>query len=296
MSGIVVPQNTIAFSNQERNTSAATTTQKQPAQTFQDLLSTATRLENNKSINPAQDQPSADNNHTVVQGDTLSEIVAAESQRMGITPSLGDLYTMVDQIASLNHLTNADTIFPGQEINLTAIAQPISGPAPRSVSEAMTVTSNVDAPPQETGFRSPVNGRITSLFGMRTHPVLGETRHHDGIDISQPDGSPVKPLSSGVVTFSGNNGGYGLMVEVDHGNGLISRYAHLSKLSVHNGEQISPEQIIGQVGQTGMTTGPHLHLEILRQNSPIDPLTVLNRQEIETGLLLFAEARKTHRM
>lgn len=130
---------------------------------------------------------------------------------------------------------------------------------------------------------------------MRRHPIQGETLHHDGIDISQPTGTPVKPLSSGTVTFSGNNGGYGQMVEVDHGNGLTSRYAHLSKLFVHTGEQISSEQIIGQVGQTGMTTGPHLHLEIHRQHTPIDPLTVLNRQQVEPNLI-FAETRKTHRI
>jgi murein DD-endopeptidase MepM/ murein hydrolase activator NlpD len=129
---------------------------------------------------------------------------------------------------------------------------------------------------------------------MRNHPVLGEMRHHDGIDISQPTGAPVKPLTSGTVTFSGNDGGYGLMVEIDHGNGLTSRYAHLSKLLVRKGELISPEQTIGQVGQTGMTTGPHLHLEVQRRNRPVDPLTVLSRQQIEPTLIL-AEARRTQR-
>jgi murein DD-endopeptidase MepM/ murein hydrolase activator NlpD len=295
MRGIVVPHNTIPISNQERNTSTSSTVPNQPTSKFQNFLSAATKVENGKTIRTEQDQPPVNKSYTVLAGDTLSEIVATESKKLGLNPSSCDLYTMVNQIAGLNHLTNADAILPGQEFDLTTIGQPISGPAPRSISEPMTVTRNVDAPRLETRFQSPVNGRISSQFGMRNHPILGEMLHHDGIDISRPTGTPVKPLTSGVVTFSGNNGGYGQMVEIDHGNGLTSRYAHLSKLLVHKGEQISPEQTIGQVGQTGRTTGPHLHLEILRQNSPIDPLAVLNRTQIETGLL-FAEARTSHRM
>lgn len=295
MSGIVVPHNTIPFSNQEKYRATSSTAQNQPAPRFQDFLSAATRVQNNKTMETGQDQPAVTKNHTVVQGDTLSEIVAAESKKLGINPSRRDLYNMVNQVTELNHLTDPNRIFPGQEIDLTAMGQPISGPAPRSVSAPMTVTRNVDIPALETRLQSPVNGSITSLFGMRNHPVLGEMLHHDGIDISQPTGTPVKPLTSGTVTFSGNNGGYGQMVEIDHGNGLTTRYAHLSKLLVHKGEQISPEQTIGQVGQTGRTTGPHLHLEIHRQNTPIDPLAVLDRTQIETGLL-FAEARRPQRM
>ena len=202
---------------------------------------------------------------------------------------------MVNQIAAHNQLADPDTILPGQQIDLKQLSTAGSAPLNNSVLTPETVTHQEFTLPMETELQSPLTGKITSLFGMRTHPVLGETLHHDGIDISQPTGTPVKPLSSGVVTFAGNNGGYGLMVEVAHENGLTSRYAHLSSLSVRKGEQISEEQIIGEVGQTGMTTGPHLHLEILRQNSPIDPLTVLNRRQIEPPILV-AEARNSLRM
>ncbi|MBU4327270.1 MAG: M23 family metallopeptidase [Proteobacteria bacterium] len=313
MSGIVVPESTIPLTNRGRNASTSTTAH-QPAHQFQDILSEATKLQKNKTLPTAQAPITSDKNYTIQQGDTLSEIVAAESKRLGINQSRNDLYNMVSQIADLNHLTSQDSIFPGQKIDLSSIRQPssdstsgtiavlafppifgqLSGPVSRSASDLTAILKNTAEILPKTTFQSPVVGKITSLFGMRQHPVLGEALHHDGIDISQPTGTPVKPLSSGIVTFSGNNGGYGQMVEVDHGNGLTSIYAHLSKLSVRKGEQISSKQTIGQVGQTGMTTGPHLHLEIHRQNAAIDPLTVLNRQQIESNLI-FAEARKIQR-
>jgi murein DD-endopeptidase MepM/ murein hydrolase activator NlpD len=314
MSGIVVPESTIPLTNRRRNTSTSTTAQSPPAQQFQDILLKATKLQKDKTLPAAQAPLTSDKNYTIQQGDTLSEIVATESKRLGINQSRNDLYNMVSQIAGQNHLMSQDTIFPGQQIDLSSIRQPLSesasepiaelafppifeqlsGPASSSVSDPTAILKKTAALLPVTAFQSPVVGEITSLFGMRNHPVLGETLHHDGIDISQPTGTPVKPLSSGIVTFSGNNGGYGQMIEIDHGNGLTSIYAHLSKLSVRKGEQISSEQTIGQVGQTGMTTGPHLHLEIHRQNAAIDPLTVLNRQQIEPNLI-FAEARKIQR-
>lgn len=303
MRGIVVPHNTIPFSNQERSTATSSTAQSRPAQAFQDLLSEASRLQKEKMPPAAQGPSAADKNYTIQSGDTLSEIVAAESKRLGLNHSSRELYNMVNQAASLNDLTNADTIFPGQKIDLTSICQPLAesacaptaGPVFSSATQPSTIPKNSPELLPESKFQSPVNGRISSAFGRRNHPVLGEMLHHNGIDISQPTGTPVKPLSSGVVTFSGDNGGYGQMVEIDHGNGLTSRYAHLSKLSVRKGEQIDPEQTIGEVGQTGLTTGPHLHLEIRRQNTPVDPLTVLNRNQVEDNLL-FAEARTTHRL
>ncbi|MFH2121931.1 MAG: M23 family metallopeptidase [Pseudomonadota bacterium] len=312
MSGIVVPESTIPLTRRGRNTSTPATAQSKPAHQFQNILAEAGRRQKNKTCPAATDSVTTDKNYTVQSGDTLSEIVAAETKRLGIHQSRHDLYTMVNQIANLNNLTSPDTIFPGQQIDLTTIRQQssdsapeqisdlayspifeqLSGPASSSASDPIAILKNSAKLLPETTLHAPVVGKITSLFGMRNHPVLGESLHHNGIDISQPTGTPVKPLSSGIVTFSGNNGGYGQMVEIDHGNGMTSLYAHLSKLSVRKGEQISSEQTIGQVGQTGMTTGPHLHLEIHRQNTAIDPLTVLNRQQIEPNLL-FAEARKT---
>ena len=296
MRGIIVPKNATPLSTLERNKTPSTPAQNQTAQKFHNALAEATRLHQDKKIQATQDCPPTQT-YTIQKGDTLSEIVANESKKLGHKYPTHDLYNMVKQVASLNHLTNPNNILPGQKLNLTSISQsqPASKSASSFVPEPIIATTNPPDLPLPAKIQAPVSGRITSLFGMRNHPVVGETLHHDGIDISQPTGTPVKPLTSGVVTFSGKDGGYGLMVEIDHGNGLTSRYAHLSKLLVHKGEQINPSQPIGQVGQTGLTTGPHLHLEIHRQDTAIDPLTVLNRKQIEPDILL-AEAQKPQRL
>lgn len=294
MSAVIAPKSVTPLNSRSNNKAASTASQT--AKKFQEALAAARGSHNNSTTRAAQ-TASADRSYAVVAGDTLSEIVAAEAKKQGINQSTGELYQMVDQIAAHNHLADADTLLPGQELDLSSMSRGaqhlagriVSAPAANFVSAAEAVTQNVSGLSPETGLQAPLTGKITSPFGMRTHPVLGETLHHDGIDISQPAGTPVKPISSGVVTFAGNKGGYGMMVEVAHENGLTSRYAHLSSLAVQAGEQIGPEQIVGQVGQTGMATGPHLHLEILRQNTPIDPLTVLARSRIEPGLLV-AEA------
>jgi murein DD-endopeptidase MepM/ murein hydrolase activator NlpD len=297
MRGIVVPKNAIPLSTLEKNKALSTPAQKQTAQKFHTALAEATKLHQDKTVQAPQDCPPPKKTYTIQQGDTLSEIVAKESKKLGQKYPKRDLYNMVKQVAGLNHLANPNNILPGQKLDLTSLTQP--QPASKSASsfvpESIVTTINAPDLPLPGKIQAPVSGKITSLFGMRNHPVMGETLHHDGIDISQPTGTPVKPLTSGVVTFAGNEGGYGLMVEIDHGNGLTSRYAHLSKLLVHKGEQINPSQPLGQVGQTGLTTGPHLHLEIHRQNTAIDPLTVLNRQQIETDILI-AEAQTPYRL
>jgi murein DD-endopeptidase MepM/ murein hydrolase activator NlpD len=290
MHGILAPDSTTPFTSRKNNSPAAAETRI--GQRFQEALAEATQRQDRT---PPAPEPAAPQNrsYTIQQGDTLSEIVAAESKKSGLTHSRRDLYAMVNQVAEQNRLSNPDRIFPGQEFNLTSIHQPVPETVTRSVFDRIILPDQANG--AEGGFQSPVNGRITSDFGNRHHPVLGKMLHHDGIDISRPTGTPVKPISSGIVTFSGNNGGYGQMVEIDHGDGLTSRYAHLSTLEVRKGEQILPGQIIGQVGETGLTTGPHLHLEIRRHNAPIDPLTVLHRHQLEDNLIL-AEARTSHRL
>lgn len=297
MSGIPVSNNTIPLMTQDKTKPTNSPGQKQPAQKFQDILAEAARLEQQQSVPPAPEPQSADRNYTIQPGDTLSDIVAAESNRLGLNHSRRDLYNMVNKTAGLNKLTNPDTIFPGQKINLSSISQPLAastlGPLTGLPSDAAlahsALTNKAELLPT-TKLQSPISGRITSAFGRRHHPILGKELHHNGIDISQPTGTHVKPLTAGIVTFSGEKGGYGQMVEIDHGNGLSSRYAHLSQLLVRQGDRIRPEQTIGHVGETGLTTGPHLHLEIHRHNQPIDPLTVLHRQQIEDHMML-AEAK-----
>ena len=113
---------------------------------------------------------------------------------------------------------------------------------------------------------------LSSRFGMRADPLGGGERMHSGIDIPGALGSPILAAAAGVVTFAGPGGGYGLMVEDDHGNGLRTRYGHLSRILVGVGSPVNRQQAIGLMGSTGHSTGSHLHFEVLRNGTKVDPL------------------------
>ena len=130
-----------------------------------------------------------------------------------------------------------------------------------------------------TGSALPVAARaLTSGFGMRGHPLLGRQRAHLGIDLAAPTGSPIVATSDGVVTTADWRGGYGLFVALDHGRGLETRYGHMSRLGVGVGQRVSKGQILGFVGSTGLSTGPHLHYEMRVNGHPIDPLPSFARK------------------
>ena len=139
---------------------------------------------------------------------------------------------------------------------------------------------------------------ITSTFSnSRLHPVLGIDRPHNGVDFAARRGTPVRAVSDGKVLFAGlRRGGYGRLIEVEHDPVYSSRYAHLQKLAVgiRNGAAVKKGQVIGFVGSTGLTTGPHLHFEIYRDHQYVDPLTFESPAEdqIEPALLRVFETRK----
>ena len=120
----------------------------------------------------------------------------------------------------------------------------------------------------------PANGRFSSGFGMRRHPILGYTRMHRGVDIAAPWGSPVFAASDGVVQFAGRSSGYGNFIKVTHGNGYGTGYGHLSRIYVRGGERVRRGQRIGAVGNTGLSTGPHLHYELYRNGMAVNPRSV----------------------
>ncbi|MFL6791020.1 MAG: peptidoglycan DD-metalloendopeptidase family protein [Bradyrhizobium sp.] len=122
-------------------------------------------------------------------------------------------------------------------------------------------------------YRKPVIGEVefTSGFGVRSDPFLGRPAMHTGLDFRAASGDPVRATANGKVVSSGWAGGYGRMVEIDHGNGLSTRYGHLSEISVKVGDTIKIGQIIGAVGSTGRSTGPHLHYETRIDGDAVDP-------------------------
>lgn len=125
----------------------------------------------------------------------------------------------------------------------------------------------------ETGL--PVDGVISSKYGMRKHPVYGDRRFHRGVDIAAPLGSEIRPIGKGTVTFSGEKPGYGNIVIIDHGDGMTSQYAHNNVNLVTAGDVVDETTVIGKVGNEGVSTGPHLHLEVKQNGRRINPLTVL---------------------
>lgn len=113
---------------------------------------------------------------------------------------------------------------------------------------------------------------VTSSFGSRSDPFLGAAAFHGGMDFRAPTGSPIKATAAGVVVKAGWSGGYGRLVEVDHGNGYSTRYGHMSKILVSEGDKIKLGEIVGLVGSSGRSTGPHLHYEVRKNGTAVDPL------------------------
>ncbi|MGV3554604.1 MAG: M23 family metallopeptidase [Croceibacterium sp.] len=121
------------------------------------------------------------------------------------------------------------------------------------------------------GLMAPVPGRQTSSYGMRRHPILGYSRMHRGIDFKASYGTPIYAVTDGTVSVAGRNGGHGNYVKLTHGGGLQTGYSHMSRIAVSRGERVRRGQVIGYVGSTGLSTGPHLHYEMYRGGANVNP-------------------------
>lgn len=117
----------------------------------------------------------------------------------------------------------------------------------------------------------PSPGWIISPFGFRRDPLVGELRMHEGIDIAGPEGTVIVASANGTATFVGYRSNFGLCLELDHGYGIKTRYAHCSMIKVEQGQSVTRGQVVALVGQTGRATGPHLHYEVLVNDKPVDP-------------------------
>jgi len=120
-------------------------------------------------------------------------------------------------------------------------------------------------------------GWISSRFGLRADPFTGLPAPHKGVDIANRFGAPVYAAGRGVVTFAGKMSDFGYMVDIDHGFGYVTRYGHLSATQVHPGDFVKDGQLIGRIGSTGRSTGPHLHYEVHRYGQAVDPRSFLPR-------------------
>ena len=144
-----------------------------------------------------------------------------------------------------------------------------------------------------SGLVAPVAGRITSNFGMRFHPILGYSRLHAGVDFGAAYGSPIYAVSDGSVSFAGWHGGHGNYVRLEHGGGLSTGYGHMSRIATLPGQSVRQGQVIGYVGSTGLSTGPHLHYETYMGGRPVDPTGVrfASHAQLEGGELASFKAR-----
>lgn len=119
-------------------------------------------------------------------------------------------------------------------------------------------------------------GAITSTYGYRTDPFTGRTAFHAGMDFSGAEGEDIYAVAAGIVSFAGQKSGYGNVIEVTHGDGYITRYAHAQRLAAKEGDMVAKDQVIAYMGSTGRSTGTHLHYEVLVNGKQIDPMTYVS--------------------
>jgi murein DD-endopeptidase MepM/ murein hydrolase activator NlpD len=165
---------------------------------------------------------------------------------------------------------------PAQIPNLTAMVDDLqtqlsSRERQLGVLENLILTRELNKQVYPEG-RPVQDGWISSYFGQRADPFTGYTAVHKGVDFAGPPGTAVSSVAAGLVTFAGERAGYGEMVEINHGNGLATRYCHNEKLLVKQGDMVRKGQEVALMGSTGHSTGPHLHFEVLKNGAQVDPL------------------------
>ena len=241
-----------------------------------------------------------------IQGESVSVADRADLIFVTINKSLREIETrQIKKIRTLteNAYKTADTIVSalesaGLKIDETYGSSDAGGPlVPISgaetfdseveeLDEALSKLDNVRNAATKLPIANPAPGRVvTSGFGVRRDPLIGKPAFHAGIDFRASVGLPVRATGAGTVSRAGWNGGYGRMVEIDHGNGLTTRFAHLSEIKVSDGQTVEAGQLLGLAGSSGRSTGPHIHYEIRRNEKPLNPVKFLKVGK-EIGTLL----------
>jgi murein DD-endopeptidase MepM/ murein hydrolase activator NlpD len=173
----------------------------------------------------------------------------------GVEDISGSAYALPQTLNS--SIEQLSTQFDSQQAQLSAL-------------QSLLMDARIDSNLKPTGM--PVQGYISSYFGVRADPFDGRSARHTGIDVATPLGTPVHAVAEGMVTFAGVRNGYGNVVEIDHGNGYMTRYAHNSALEVRPGQHVQVGDVISKAGSTGRSTGSHLHFEVWYGGRVVNPL------------------------
>jgi len=211
-----------------------------------------------------------------------ASLKAIEGQQLSRITTLADsAYKNADAIAQA---LEAAGLPVDSELNKSDVGGPLVPLDPsmafdgkvKELDEALDALDEVKKEARKLPLTNPAPGHtVTSPFGVRTDPILGSAALHTGMDFRAPIGMPAKVTAAGTVTRAGWAGGYGRMVEVDHGNGFATRYGHLSEIDVAVGQKLAAGDVIGKTGSSGRSTGPHLHYEVRHDGEAVDPLRFL---------------------
>ncbi len=238
----------------------------------QALAQVAAELEDDERAAEGAREDAADGERRAAE--VAARAAAAEERVRGLVAQQAQVLAGAEQerAADLAAYQQAQAASAALEARLRAEAE-----QRRAAAAAASVPQPRAPPAADQGrMQWPADGRLTSRYGTRRHPIYGDTRFHAGIDIGAPSGSPIVAAEDGVVVFSGVQSGYGNSIAISHGTvggrDLVTFYAHQSQLIARQGARVSRGQVIGRVGSTGNSTGPHLHFEVRLDGATTDPL------------------------
>lgn len=282
-----------------------------------EMLSPGFRGYLEQALRPAGGNAPAAPIYKVQPGDTLSGIVHKQIKASGGDVTQAEVYAKVRQLAEANGLSNPDRIYPGQSLDLSALGaadRPIypairgGDPLPAQGGIAMSALRldaatetasgvaarvrrilSADAPEAAvTGaaWKRLVGGpaTISSAYGLRRDPFTRRPAFHTGVDIAAPAGARIYPMARGMVVFSGWRGGYGRTVIVRHADGLESLYAHTARNLVRVGDIVDTQTPLGAVGDSGRSSGPHLHFEVRRDGRAVNPMRYLDAADMTASI------------
>ncbi|WP_245647791.1 M23 family metallopeptidase [Novosphingobium lentum] len=205
--------------------------------------------------------------------------IAASGFAVTATPALASSASSADIAAPLRAAEASKTTADTGDEEFRRLFSSWQALDSHSIQSPVTRSGSVSIP-----SLMPVSGvHLTSGYGMRWHPVLGGRRQHKGVDLATPVGTPIHASADGVVGKADWFGGYGLYVQIEHGGNLETRYGHMSRIAVAEGEHVHKGEVIGYVGTTGRSTGPHLHYEVRVNGEAVNPIPYM--QGGETKLL-----------